>query len=463
MSALASLTDDLAIWITGLRLDAIPAAVLDRATASIVDTVGVTLAGVAEPAAQIASRVVAADGALPLASQLGTGFATSMESAAFLNGIAGHALDYDDVSFTVLGHPSVVVLPTALAVGQATGASGASVLTAYVVGVEVMAKLARTIGEDHYQRGWHATATLGTIASAAAAASLLGLEPVRVQIALSIAASSAAGLRQNFGTMTKPYHAGHANRCGINAARLAAAGFTADPTVFEGRSGFFALYGDKATGIEWLPETLGQPFALEDPGLGIKQYPCCYGTHRALDAMLGLVRETGLRASDVAQIEVDAPPGELTPLIHPRPTSGLEAKFSMEYALSAALVDGAVGLSSFRDEMVSRAPIQVLLPRIQVRAWGAETGQGLAGGDGLLTVAVKTHDGQQLRREVRHARGADQLPLSLSEVVTKFRDCAAGRLGPTQIDASIAELTNLRSRLSLFELVRALTPATASA
>jgi 2-methylcitrate dehydratase PrpD len=453
------LTRDVAEWLADLRMDAIPACTVERATTSILDTLGVTLAGVDEPAAQIAARLAASDGAAQVASQLGTSFATSMESAAFVNGVASHALDYDDVSYAVIGHPSVVVLPAALAVGQATGASGSSVLAAYIGGVEVMAKLARAMGEQHYLGGWHTTATVGCIASAATAAWLLGLDVSRIQLALAIAASSASGLRANFGTMTKPYHAGHAGRCGVNAARLAAAGFTADPDVFEGPTGFFAAYGGDPARASQVGPTLGKPFELESPGLGIKRYPCCYGTHRALDGMLSLIEQHGLAEPDVAHAAVSAPPGELAPLIHPRPTSGLEGKFSMPYVLAAALVDGVVGLGTFSDDMVARDAIQRLLPRIDVHAFEPdepEAAAGLAGGDGHVSVAVQTRAGARVRAEVRYARGAPENPVTITDVIDKFRDCAQRRLPRDQANHAIECVLGLQSADSISTLIDAL-------
>jgi 2-methylcitrate dehydratase PrpD len=441
------LTRDVAEWLAELRLERIPAPAIERGTASMLDTLGVTLAGLDEPAARIAAQLAAADKAAPVASQIGTSFRTSMEWAAFLNGIAGHALDYDDVSYAVIGHPSVVVLPAVLAVAEATGASGASVLVAYIAGVEIMAKLARALGEQHYLSGWHMTATTGCIASAAAAAKLLCVNPPGIQAALAIAASSAAGLRLNFGTMTKPYHAGHAGRCGVSAARLASAGFTGDPHVFDGRQGFFAAYAAQAARADMVGPALGQPFELESPGLGIKRYPCCYGTHRALDGMLSMVERHALAAPDVARAEVSAPPGELEPLIYPRPRSGLEGKFSMHYALAAALVDGAVGLGSFEDDMVRRADIQDLLARIDVRAFtpgSPEAAGGIAGGDGHVKVVVQTRDGQRLQEQVRYARGAPDNPLTTSEVMAKFRDCAHRRLTPEQVNGAIEQVIGLR-------------------
>ena len=459
------LSREIAEWVVQLQLEMIPPRAIERATISILDTIGVTLAGLNEPAARIAAQLAAEDQAAPVAAQIGTGLRTSMEWAAFVNGVAGHVLDYDDVSYAVLGHPSVVVLPTVLAVAEATGSSGAKALEAYVGGVEVMAKLARALGEPHYLLGWHTTATAGCIASAAAAAKLQGLDVVGVESALGIAASSAAGLRLNFGSMTKPYHAGHAGRCGVNAARLAVAGFTSEPHVFDGPQGFFAVYGaDPARAAAGL--SLGEAYELESPGLGIKRYPCCYGTHRALDGVLSLIEQHGLGAADVGSVDVSAPPGELEPLIHPRPRSGLEAKFSMPYVLAAALVDGAVGLSTFEDQMVERPAIEELLPRIRVRAFtpdSPEAAGGMAGGDGRVGVIVDTCDGRTLQEQVRYARGAPENPVTMEEAIAKFRDCATGRLTQGQVDRVIEQVVGLSHADNLSGILETLQVAPADA
>jgi 2-methylcitrate dehydratase PrpD len=453
-----TLTVEIADWLTDLRLDDLSELAVERATNSILDTLGVTLPGTEETAARIATRLAASERASPVSSMLGTGQKTSMELAAFVNGIAGHALDYDDVSYAVIGHPSVVVLPAMLAVAEASGASGADALLAYIGGVEVMAKLARALGEPHYLAGWHMTATAGCIASAAAAAKLLSLDRLEIQAALGIAASSAAGLRLNFGTMTKPYHAGHAGRSGVSAARLAAAGFTSGPDVFGGPQGFFAAYGaDSSRATAGLG--LGQPFELESPGLGIKRYPCCYGTHRAIDGMLSLIEHHALAASDVTRVEVTAPAGELEPLIYPRPRSGLEGKFSMQYTLAAALVDGGVGLRTFEDDMVVRPAVQELLPRITVRAFAPgspEAANGMAGGDGEARVLVDVLNGQRLHEQVRYARGAPENPVRTDEVISKFRDCAAGRLTPEQVQRAVDQVVGLRDAPNLSGLMESL-------
>jgi 2-methylcitrate dehydratase PrpD len=453
-------TREIAAWVAGASLQAMPAEVVERARAGIVDTIGVILAGTGEPVTRIAAGLVAEDGGAPVAAQLGTSLRTTAESAALLNGISGHALDYDDVSAALTGHPSVVVVPAALAATELTGASGAAFLRAYVVGVEVMAKLGRAIGPAHYRTGWHATSTLGTLGAAAAASSVLGLDAERTAHALAIAASESSGSRRNFGTMTKPYHAGHAARCGVAAARLAARGMTADPTAIEAPLGLFALISYGEGRPEAIAPALGRPYDLADGGLSVKKYPCCFATHRAADAVLDLRAEHGLTDPDqVEAVRVTVPAGGVAPLIHDRPATGLEAKFSMQYVLAAALLDGRIGLDAFEDAAVRRPEAQALLARVAVRE-----DPGIAGGfnpieEGHVDVELRLRAGATLTRRVAHPRGSPADPLRPEELAAKFRDCADAALEPEQADAALARLLRVELEPDVRGLVASLTPA----
>ena len=227
------------------------------------------------------------------ASVFGHGFGAPAGEAALVNGTSAHALDFDDVNMSMRGHPSVPLLPAVLALGEKIGSSGRELIDAFVLGFEVECKLGRVIGAAHYALGWHATSTLGTLGAAAACARLLRLDMERTQIALGIAASLASGVRQNFGTMTKPLHAGWAARNGVIAATLADRGFTADSAAIEGESGLLHAASGGARLNSRALASLGDPWEIVSPGIGVKLYPCCYATHRAIDAALEIV------ASDV--------------------------------------------------------------------------------------------------------------------------------------------------------------------
>jgi 2-methylcitrate dehydratase PrpD len=452
-------TRDIGAWVAGASLEAMPDQVLERARAGVIDTIGVILAGTGEPVTRIAAGLVAEDGGAPVASQLGTTLRTTAESAALLNGISGHALDYDDVSVSLTGHPSVVVVPAALAMAELTGAGGAAFLQAYVVGVEVMAKLGLAIGPAHYRTGWHATSTLGTLGAAAAACSVLGLDADRTTHALAIAVSESSGSRRNFGTMTKPFHAGHAARCGVAAARLAARGMTGDQTAIEAPLGLFALLSYGQGRPEAIAPSLGSPYDLAVAGLSVKKYPCCFATHRAADAVLDLRAEHGLTDPDqVEAVRVTVPAGGVSPLIHDRPTTGLEAKFSMQYVLAAALLDGRVGLEAFEDPAVRRPEVQALLPRVTVHEEPSVAGGANPIEEGHVDVELRLRAGTTLTRRVVQPRGSPGDPLRPDDLAAKFLDCADAALEPDQAEVALARLLAVDREPDVRALVAQLTP-----
>lgn len=455
------LTRDVAEWVERTSIDDAPPAAMAAGKSAIIDTVAAILAGASEPVTRIVAEAVAEEGAAPVADRLGARLRTSMEGAAFVNGVSGHALDYDDVSPSVIGHPSVVVLPAALAAAQGTGASGRRLLEAYVIGVEVITKLGRAMGNAHYRIGWHATSTLGTLGAAMAAGKLLGLAPEPLQHALGIAVSEASGSRQNFGTMTKPFHPGHAARCGVLAARLARKGMTADTTILEAPLGYFAMFSHGEAATDGIRDALGNPYDVISPGMNVKRYPCCYATHRAADAVLDLAREYELRGADVEAAEVVVPSGGLAAVTRDRPRTGLEGKFSLPYVVAAAVLDGRVTLDTFTDEMVQRPEAQALLravrpvedPSIPVAFNAIE--------EGYVVVKIRRRDGAVLERRVDYPRGAHQNPLAADELFAKFRDCARRALPREQGERALALLTAIEDLPRLDELVASLIPAEA--
>jgi 2-methylcitrate dehydratase PrpD len=340
-----------------------------------------------------------------------------------------HALDFDDVNWSMNGHPTVPLLPAVLALGQEVHASGADVLLAFVLGFEVETKIGLGVNPRHYDLGWHATSTLGTLGAAAASAKLLGLGVEQTRMTLGIAASTAAGLRQNFGTMTKPLHPGQAAMNGVTAAQLARLGWTADANILEAPYGFCQLYaGANQCNLDDIVKHLGNPFALLATGVAIKQYPCCAFTHRALDGMLALVQQHQLRADDVVAAECQVGRPTIEVLMHTRPQTGLEGKFSMQYCLAAALLDKRIGLLSFSDEKVQRAAAQQLFERVTMRLHPEAQRNGTSGEELPVTVTVTLRDGRTLSQRVQHPKGHPAHPLTAIAMQDKFEDCAHGVL-----------------------------------
>jgi 2-methylcitrate dehydratase PrpD len=343
-----------------------PTAARARAAAAVLDTVGVTLAGVSEPGSLIARQVIVAEGG-DACAVFGTMDRASMSGAALANGTAAHALDYDDMCFVSLAHPSAPLVPAALAAGEAQGVSGRRVLDAYVVGFEIEARLGRLMNPRHYQRGWHCTSTLGTIGSAAAVSRLLGLDAAAAGHALAIAASQASGLKENFGTMVKPLHAGLAARNGALAALLARAGMTASELALDGPQGFLHAMDSEGTELANAIEDLGTRWEILDTGITVKLYPSCAGTHPSLDAILDLRRRKKFTADDVERVDIDVDSIVPTILIYDRPATGLEGKFSLPFCAAAAVAFGRVGIDTFDADTLTNPQVMRLMSGVDMR------------------------------------------------------------------------------------------------
>jgi 2-methylcitrate dehydratase PrpD len=451
------LTRRLAEFVIDTRASDLPQNVMDASRDALIDTLGVALAGGLDEVGEIALRYVRALGARQEAIVWGTHVATSMAEAAFVNGIFGHALDFDDVHASIRGHPSTTMIPAAIAAGQATGASGEALLAAYAVGLEVGGKLGIALGNGHYQRGWHSTATTGVFASTAVTARLMGLNVEQLRNAFGLAASQAAGLLRNFGTMTKPFHAGHAARCAVQSVLLARGGFTADTSIFDGKNGFLGTYAEEdGQPLEPLLDRLGEPWEAIVPGISYKRWPCCYCNHRPVSVLLQMIQEHGIRADQVQAIEIGFPPGSDTALIHTDPRTGLEGKFSIEYAAAATVLDGKVGIDTFTDVMVQRPELRALLKK--VRRYRIEDSKMYSGAVGYNDVTVRTTQGEYKRRENR-APGSPDWPMAESERNEKFLDCAGRVLGEVGARRTLDLAIGVRSLGNVADLARAMVPA----
>jgi 2-methylcitrate dehydratase PrpD len=419
-----------------------PPAARVAAARALLDTVGVTLAGAAEPASRIIQRVVQHDGAGSCAV-LGTAFCATAANAALANGTAAHALDYDDMCFVSLAHPSAPLVAAALAAAETAGASGRALLDAYVVGFEVEGRLGRAMNPRHYQRGWHCTSTLGTIGAAAAASRLLGLAAAAAGHALAIAASEASGLKENFGTMVKPLHAGLAARNGVVAALLARAGMTASGAAIDGPQGFLRVMDSEQPSLEAFAADLGTRWEIAETGITVKLYPSCAGTHPTLDALLDLRRQHGFDARDVEAIEIGVDPIVPTILLYDRPSSGLEGKFSMPFCAAAAVVRGQVGIDTFDTATLRDPAIVAMQSRVTMRV--DDTLDASAPSLTQARVTVRLLDGRVLTASANGARGYPERPPSDEELSAKFLSCATQTLSVSQADAALQMLREIES------------------
>jgi 2-methylcitrate dehydratase PrpD len=425
-----SSTRSVAEFISGTSRASIPSSVRRLGTRSILDGIGLALAGSVGASGQIVKGYLE-DLACPgPATVIGSALATAPRFAAFANGIAIHADDYDDTQlatkpdrvYGLLTHPTAPVLPAVLAVAEQDGASGADVLDAYLIGTEVEMKTAEAIDPRHYRDGFHSTGTLGPIGAAAAVSRLRRADASTTARALGIAASQSAGLRENFGTMTKPFHAGRAAESGVLAVELALRGWTAAENILEAARGFFNAAGggyDPAS----IDGVLGHPWSFDSPGVSIKPHPSGSLTHPGMRVMLRLIEEHDIRPDQVRRVRVGTNRNMPNALIHHRPRTELNAKFSMEFCMAILLIERNAGLAQFTDAVVRRPDVQSLIERIDFVVHP----EAEAAGYEKMTTIVETElvDGRVLSGRADFGKGSPADPMTDVELEAKFRDCAA--------------------------------------
>ncbi len=421
---MTGLTDSIAHFVSSGA--AVPEDAARIARTGFIDTVATMIAGSNEPVVGIVRQFVAARRSAAGEARVLFGAERAFAAdAALINATAAHALDYDDVALG--GHPSTVLVPAILAEGEHLGASGADALRAYLVGYEVWAELLAREPDAYHLKGWHPTAVMGTVGATAAVAHLHRLSSADCRNALALSASMASGLVANFGTMTKPLHAGRAAACAIEAVRLAAMGLTAAPDAFEHNAGFLAALSPKGRAERERPASgLGQQLRILDSGLSIKKYPMCYATHRVIDAVLDLAAAHDLKPQDIRQVDATIGAAQASMLRNHQPATGLEAKFSLEFAVASALVARKVGLAQLTDKFVGEAPVREVMGKVRIAT--VDTSCPIEPVFALTDrVVLELRDGRKLDSgEIRFARGNAKLPLKGDELKAKFLDCTAG-------------------------------------
>ena len=356
-------TETLAQWIVATSYDDVPAAAYEQARKSILDYLGTAIQGSTTELGRMIIDFTQEQGGSPQARVIATNIRTASTSAAFANGALAHAEDFDDLG-GIGGHPAIVLTPPALALGEELHRSGREVLAAWVIGYEVGTRLSANL---HPDRDWHPTAIFGTMAAAVVASKLLGLDVHRTRMALGIAASQAAGLRRNFGTMTKPFHPGHAARSGVVAAKLAARGFTADPDIIEGRQGYADNFGGAKCNLPAVTQLLGKLYYLATEGTRIKPWPCCGGNHQTLTGLLDLLQKHTINPEEVELIEHIGPNVPCTgALLRDEVHQGLDGKFCLRYNIAAAVIDGKVDLETFTDKRAGQGDVQAFMARVRL-------------------------------------------------------------------------------------------------
>ncbi len=439
-------TEYLADFIARTSFEDIPREVRDKSKWAILDGVAASFAGIPHEVGKTIISFVKDLGGKPVATILGDGHRTSAPWAAYANGTLVHAVDYDDVNTHLGGHPTAPVLAATLAAGEQAGVSGKEILLAFILGVETECKIGFAVNETHYNLGWHPTATLGTFGATAACGKILKLNREQMLMALGIAGSEASAIKQNFGTMTKPLHVGQTAKNGVLAAYLASRGWVADREILEGRVGFCNLFaGQGKYDLAKMTESLGRPFDILEPGIQAKKYPCCGSTHPSLDAILQLLKEQPFKADEVEKLECEVHPDRVHVLVHPDPKDGLEGKFSLEYCLARAILNGKISIADFEDERVKEERVRSFLSRIKasknpsLERWG-------------VRIQVKLKDGRTLKAEGTRSEGLT----GADDLKSKYRDCLEGVLPPGNIERSFQMIQGLENVKNISELIRAL-------
>lgn len=440
--AAPGITARLATFAAGADATRFPDSARAIARCSLLDWAAVGRAGIDEPVARIVREAALADGGRAEAHVFGSVQALPARAAALVNGATSHALDYDDTHFDYIGHPSVAIFPAALAMAERLDASGAAFLDAALVGLETACRVGRWLGMSHYQHGFHQTATAGSFGAAAACARLLGLDADRSAHALGIAATRAAGLKSQFGTMGKPYHAGTAAANGVEAALLAAAGFVSRPDALECEQGFGDTHAGANADVDTVLAGLGTVFRFER--VQYKLHACCHGTHAALEALATLRAAHALPPEAIERITLTVHPRWLRVCNLEQPRTGLEAKFS--YRLTAAMVCGGLdtgALATYTDAACERPDLVALRDRVRLA-----TDESLP--DTASRVTVRLKDGRELAQS--HDLDAE-LPLAAQQA--RLRTKAAALLGRSDADALWRAIEGWRT-LSARELAAAL-------
>ena len=420
---------------------------------AMLDCLACIVAGSATAPARMALDLALAQGARGVAAALGTHERLAPVPAAFVNGVAGHALDFDDMTAIMIGHPSVALVPAILALAQSSGQGPVAVLDAYVAGFEVATWFGRRMIPAHYDAGWHSTSSIGVFGATAAGARLLGLDAESTLNALAIAASNACGLRANFGSMTKSLHAGQAAETGVRAALLSAGGFTANTGLFDDAGGFFDLYGIQSPQRYTLAEGA---LEIDATGIGLKPYACCGAGVSAMDAAIDTFVAHAPVAHDIVAIDCRVSHMATRIMPYAQAADGFQAKYCLPYCVAVALLDGCGAIAQFEDSRVARDDVQRLMQRVRVTADDA-----MAQGEGRFGVELRTtlRDGRVLVESLDVPRGHPGRPLSQAELGTKSMGCVAPVLGEAQAARALSAIGELERLDGISALVELLCPA----
>jgi 2-methylcitrate dehydratase PrpD len=450
-----SVIASIAEFISRVRLADIPFKVRETAKLHLIDGLGTMIAGRDDGASRAIRRYIRGLDGKSEATVIGAKRKFPAQHAAVANGVQGHVLDYDDTQlathssrpFGQQTHPTTPVLASALALAEKMRCTGAHFLTAYIAGVEIACRLGDAVSPSHYLDGFHPTGTFGTFGAAAACSHLLRLDKKHCSWALGIAGTLAAGVRANRGTMTKSLNAGRAAENGVMAAILARQGFTASENILEDDMGYFSAACRSQYDRKLL--FFGRPFFFAQPGIAIKLYPCAVVIHPVLDLLLALVRRYDVHSDTVERVRVTMPTQSALPLVYQRPKNGLQAKFSLPFAVAIALADRAAGLHQFTDHKVKDSRIAGLMKRTNLTVAKNNT-------SGPTAVRIIMKDGTTYYGTTAKMHSGSAV--SRSEIEEKFRQCARNKLTPPAIRRLLrylGSIEDLKSVIRITQLLRA--------
>jgi 2-methylcitrate dehydratase PrpD len=445
-------TARIARFVVETEFQKIPSEAVKIAKTAVLDCLGVALAGSKESSARICAEIARQEHAKEESSVIGQGFKSSAMHAAFANGTAAHALDFDH-SFTLMGQPTAPIIPAIISLGESLGSSGRRCLEAYVAGFETITKLVMSL-RQRSEDGWHPPSTFGSFGAAVACAKLQGLNQTQVETTLGTAASMASGLVCNFGTMSKPLHVGLGARNGVMAAKLGQSGFTANKQAIEAGLGFYEVFYPGAEPDKRPLEQLGTVYELINSGIRIKPYPCGGLTHPAIDGVLEFKTKNGITAEMVESIDVGVARHTFERIVFRVPENGLQGKFSMPYLLARAIIDGRLFLDAFTDSAVRDENVLRLAEKVQMRL--DPDLQPTALGSRPCKVTIRLRDGRSFSRQIDYAKGSREAPMTNEELKQKFVGCARQALDDSAIERIIEYVEHLETLEDIRPLCRLL-------
>jgi len=445
-------------WVVNTTPDDIQERAIKKAKSCILDTIGVTIAGAKDKSGEIITEYVNNISEKQQCRLIGTSLKTSPPLAALANGAMGHALDFDDISYTYLGHPSVSVLPAALALGESVNVTGLDLIVAYIIGTEVACKLGTAISHKLSSNGWHTGSLIGTFGATAASGKILRLNEDQMAYALAITASLISGIKGNIGTMTKPFQVGHSAENGVVSALLAKRGMTGSLDIFERDYGFCDVF-KVSNKFESLSK-MGRPFDVDIPGFIPKEFPSCSASHAAINAAIKLVCEYQIEPGQVKKINCATTPLVLSSLLYSMPHDSIQARFSMQFCLATVILGrGEIKLSDFRDEMVRNKKTIEMMRKVNLRVSPEFERKGFAPSYGpeAAIVEIILKNGVKYKNKKLFADWRADNPPSFESLIKKYKDCASFILSPMKLELSIEQIKKLEQLKSIRNLLDSIT------